>query len=230
MRCIFGATRSLPQGWVREKTELAKQGFAVPEEFTIWLKPSGQPRRYLKRSIMIDDGWLQEAAMKKWLVTASIIVVAGSALCLPVRAEPKNERVPSAPSFEAWWIDIGARRASGTVPAVKLGELNGSGLFDSATMSMVTPAGASRDPALFSPFATGTKEAPAVPIASLEDDRDLTARSLANLYLRGVEKLSIAYAFDGVGTKDLTDVVTDDPRPLAFQGPIGDAPLVAQDE
>jgi hypothetical protein len=69
---------------------------------------------------------------------------------------------------------------------IKLGELNGSGLFDSATMSMVTPAGASRDPALFSPFVTGTEEAPAVPIASLEDDRDLTARSLANLYLHAV--------------------------------------------
>jgi hypothetical protein len=64
--------------------------------------------------------------MKKWLVTASIIVVAGSAACLPVTAEPKNERVLSAPSFEAWWIDIGGRRAFGTVPAVKLGELNGS--------------------------------------------------------------------------------------------------------
>jgi hypothetical protein len=125
------------------------------------------------------------------------------------------------------WVDIGARRAFGTVPDVKLGELNGSGLFDTATMSMVTPAGASLDPALFSPFATGTKEAPAVPIAPLEGDRDLTARSLANLYLHGVEKLSIAYAFDGVGARDLTDVVTDDPRPLAFQGPIGGAPLVA---
>ena len=165
--------------------------------------------------------------MKKWLVTASIIVVAGSALCLPVTAEPKNERVPSAPSVEAWWIDIGGRRAFGTVPDVKLGELNGAGLFDPATMLMVTPAGASRDPALFLPFATGTREAPAVPIASLEDDRDLTARSLADLYLRGVEKLSVAYAFEGIGAKDLTDVVTDDPRPLAFQGPIGSAPLVA---
>ena len=66
--------------------------------------------------------------MKKWLVTASIIVVAGSALCLPVRAEPKNERAPLAPSVEAWWIDIGGRRAFGTIPVVKLGELNGSGL------------------------------------------------------------------------------------------------------
>jgi hypothetical protein len=162
--------------------------------------------------------------MKKWLVTASIIVVAGSALCLPVRAEPKNERGPSAQSVEAWWVDIGGRRAFGTVPDVKLGELNGSGLFDPATMSMVTPAGASLDPALFSPFAMGTKEAPAVPIASLEDDSGLTARSIANLYLRGIEKLSIAYA------KDLTDVVTDDPRPLALQGPIGGAPLVAHGE
>jgi hypothetical protein len=123
--------------------------------------------------------------MKKWLVTASIIVVASSALCLPVTAEPKNERVLSAPSFEAWWIDIGGRRAFGTAPDVKLGELNGSGLLDYA---------------------------------------------LADLYLRGVEKLSIAYAFDGVGTKDLTDVVTDDPRPLAFQGPMGGSPLVAQGE
>lgn len=169
--------------------------------------------------------------MKKWLITASIIVVAGSAICLPaVRAEPQNERIPSAQSVEVWWIDIGGRRAFSTVPDVKLGELNGSGLFDIATMSMVTPAGASLDPALFSPFATGTKEAPAVPIASLEDDRDLTARSLAKLYLHGVEKLSIAYAFDGVGTEDLTDVVTDDPRPLAIQGPIGGSPLVAQGE
>jgi hypothetical protein len=168
--------------------------------------------------------------MTKWLVTASIIVVASSAACLPVTAEPKNERVLSAPSFEAWWIDIGGRRAFGTAPDVKLGELNGSGLFDSATMLMATPAGASRDPALFSPFATGTREAPAVPIASLEDDRDLTARSLANLYLQGVEKLSIAYAFDGIGARDLTDVVTEDPRPLAFQGPIGGSPLVAQGE
>jgi hypothetical protein len=173
---------------------------------------------------------LQEAAMKKWFVTASIIVVGGSALCLPVRAEPKNERVPSARSVETWWVDIGGQRAFSTVPDVKLGELNGSGLFDPATMSMVAPAGASRDPALFLPFATGTKEAPAVPIVSVEDDNDLTARSLANLYLHGVEKLSIAYAFDGVGASDLTDVVTDDPRPLAFQGPIGGAPLVAQDE
>ena len=166
--------------------------------------------------------------MKKWLVRASIIVVASSALCLPVRAEPKNEKVPSAPSVEAWWIDIGGWRAFGTVPDVKLGELNGSGVLDPATMSLVTPAGASRDPALFSPFATGTKEAPAVPLASLEDDRGLTGRSIANLYLRGVEKLSIAYAFDGVGAKDLIDVVTNDPRPLAFQGPIGGSPLVAQ--
>jgi hypothetical protein len=173
---------------------------------------------------------LQEAAMKKWLVTASIIVVASSALCLSVRAEPKNERVPAAPSVEAWWIDIGGRRAFGTVPDVKLGELNGAGLFDPATMLMVTPAGASRDPALFLPFATGTREAPAVPIASLEDDRGLTARSIANLYLRGAEELSIAYAFKGVGAKDLTDVVTEDPRPLAFQGPIGGAPLVAHGE
>jgi hypothetical protein len=173
---------------------------------------------------------LQEAAMKKWLITASIIVVASSALCLPVMAEPKNEKVPSTRSVETWWVDIGGRRAFGTLPDVKLGELNGSGLFDPATMSMVAPAGASRDPALFLPFVTGTKEAPALPLASLADDRSLTAQSLANLYLRGVEKLSIAYAFDGVGTKDLTDVVTDDPRPLAFQGPIGGAPLVAQDE
>jgi hypothetical protein len=120
--------------------------------------------------------------MKKWLVTASIIMVASSALCLPVRAEPKNEKVPSAPSVEAWWIAIGGRRAFGSALDVKLGELNGSGLFDPATMLMVTPAGASHDPALFSPFATGTKEAPAVPIASLEDDRDLTARSIADLY------------------------------------------------
>jgi len=168
--------------------------------------------------------------MKKWLVTASIIVVASSAACLPVTAEPKNERVLSASSFEAWWIDIGGRRAFGTAPDVKLGELNGSGLFDPATMSMVTPAGASRDPALFSPFVTGTEEAPAVPIASLEDDRDLTARSLADLYLQGVEKRSIAYAFKGIGARDLTDVVTEDPRPLAFQGPIGGAPLVARGE
>lgn len=168
--------------------------------------------------------------MKKWLVTASIIAIASSALCLPVRAEPKNERVSSAPSFQVWWIDNGGRMDFGTLPDVKLGELNESGLFDIATMSMVAPAGASRDPALFSPFATGTKEAPAVPIVSVEDDSDLTARSLANLYLHGVEKLSIAYAFDGVGARDLTDVVTDDPRPLAFQGPIGGAPLVAQDE
>jgi hypothetical protein len=28
----------------------------------------------------------------------------------------------------------------------------------------------------------------------------------------------------------LTDVVTEDPRPLAFQGPIGGSPLVAQGE
>ena len=39
--------------------------------------------------------------------------------------------------------------------------------------------------------------------------------------MRGVEKLSIAYAFDGTGAKNLTEVVTNDPRPLAFQGPIG---------
>jgi hypothetical protein len=110
---------------------------------------------------------LQEAAMKKWLVTASIIVVASSALCLPVRAEPNG------------------RSAFGTVPDIKLGELTGSGLLDHA---------------------------------------------LADLYLRGVEELSIAYAFDGVGTKDLTEVVTDDPRPLAFQGPLGGSPLVAQGE
>ncbi|MGA8292544.1 MAG: hypothetical protein WB820_08560 [Rhodoplanes sp.] len=167
--------------------------------------------------------------MNKWLVTASIIVVAGSTLCLPVRAEPRNEKVPSAPSVEAWWIDIGGRRAFGTVPDVKLGEMK-DGLLDPATMSLITPAGALRDPALFSPFATGTEEAPAVPIASFEDDRGLTARSIANLYLRGVEKLSIAYAFDGVGTRDLTDMVTNDPRPLAFQGPIGGSPLVAQGE
>jgi hypothetical protein len=87
--------------------------------------------------------------MKKWLITASIIVVASSALCLPVMAEPKNEKVPSTRSVETWWVDIGGRRAFGTVPDVKLGELNGSGLFDPATMSMVAPAGASRDPALF---------------------------------------------------------------------------------
>jgi hypothetical protein len=81
-----------------EKTEAGESGsaialsFTASNEFTIWLKPSGQPRRYLKRSIMIDGGCyrLQEAAMKNWLVTASIIVVAGSALCLPVRAEPKK--------------------------------------------------------------------------------------------------------------------------------------------
>jgi len=168
--------------------------------------------------------------MKKWLVRASIIVVASSALCLPVRAEPKNEKVPSAPSVEAWWIDIGGRRAFGTVPDVKLGELNGSGLLDPATVSLVTPAGALHDPTLFSPFVTGTKEAPAVPLASLKDDRGLTARPIANLYLRGVERLSIAYAFDGVGAKDLVDVVTNDPRPLAFQGPIGGSPRVAQGE
>ena len=168
--------------------------------------------------------------MKKWLVRASIIVVASSALCLLVRAEPKNEKVPSAPSVEAWWIDIGGRRAFGTVPDVKLGELNGSGLLDPATMSLVTPAGALHDPTLFSPFVTGTKETPAVPLASLKDDRGLNAPSIANLYLRGVEQLSIAYAFDGVGAKDLIDVVTNDPRPLAFQGPIGGSPLVAQDE
>ena len=105
--------------------------------------------------------------MKKWLVTASIIVVAGSALCLPVRAEPNG------------------RSAFGTVPDIKPGELTGAWLLDHA---------------------------------------------LADLYLRGVEKLSIAYAFDGVGTEDLSDVVTDDPRPLAFQGPIGGSPLVAQGE
>ena len=113
---------------------------------------------------------------------------------------------------------------------IKLGELNGSGLFDSATMSMVTPAGASRDPALFSPFVTGTEEAPAVPIASLEDNSGLSVRSIANFYLWGVEKRSIAYAFKGIGAKDLTDVVTEDPRPLAFQGPTGGTPLVAQGE
>ncbi len=61
--------------------------------------------------------------MKKWLVTASIIVIAGSAICLPVRAELKIERGPSAQSVEAWWIDIGGRRAFGTVPEVKLGEM-----------------------------------------------------------------------------------------------------------
>jgi hypothetical protein len=105
--------------------------------------------------------------MKKWLVTASIIVVASSAACLPAKAEPNG---PSA---------------FGTVPDIKLGELKGSGLLDYA---------------------------------------------LADLYLRGVEKLSIAYAFDGVGARDLTDVVTEDPRPLAFQGPIGGSPLVAQGE
>jgi hypothetical protein len=105
--------------------------------------------------------------MKKWFVTASIIVVASSAAFLPVMAEPNG------------------RRAFGTAPDVKLGELNGSGLLDHA---------------------------------------------LANLYLQGVEKLSVAYAFDGVGARDLTDVVTDDPRPLAFQGPIGGSPLVAQGE
>ena len=70
--------------------------------------------------------------MKKWLVTASIIVVAGSALCLPVRAEPKNERAPLAPSVEAWWIDIGGRRAFGTIPVVKLARImrDGEGLRD----------------------------------------------------------------------------------------------------
>lgn len=101
--------------------------------------------------------------MKKWLVTASIIVVA----CLPARAEPNG------------------RNAFGTVPDIKRGELTGAWLLDHA---------------------------------------------LADLYLRGVEKLSIAYAFDGVGTEDLSDLVTDDPRPLAFQGPIGGFPLVAQGE
>ena len=40
-------------------------------------------------------------------------------------------------------------------------------------MSLITPAGALHDPALFSPFATGTEEAPAVPIASFEDARGL---------------------------------------------------------
>jgi len=168
--------------------------------------------------------------MKKWLVTSSIIVVASSALCLPVRAEPKNDRAAAGPSVEAWWIDIGGRRALDTAPDVKLGELNGFRLLDPATVSMVTSAGASQDPALFSPFPMSTKEAPAVPIASIEDDRGLTAQSLANLYLRGVEKLSITYAFDGVGTKDLTNVVTSDPRPLAIQGPIGGSPLVARGE
>ena len=167
--------------------------------------------------------------MKKWLVTASIIVVASSALCLPVRAEQKNEKVPSAPSVEAWWVDIGGRRAFGTVPEVMLGELK-DGLLDRATMSLFTSAGALHDPALFSPFATGTKEAPAVPLASLKGDRGLTVRSIADLYLRGVEKLSIAYAFDGVRAKDLTEVVTNDPRPVGFQGPIGVTPLVAQGE
>jgi len=52
--------------------------------------------------------------MKKWLVTASIIVVASSALCLPVTAEPNG------------------RSAFGTVPDIKLGELTGSGLLDYA--------------------------------------------------------------------------------------------------
>jgi hypothetical protein len=172
---------------------------------------------------------LQEAAMSKWLVRASIIVVASSALCLPVTAEPKNERVPLSPSVEAWWNDIGGLRAFGTVPDVKLGELNG-GLLDPATMSLVTPAGALHDPALFSPFVSGTQEAPAVPLASFEDDRGLTARSIANLYMLGVEKLSIAYAFDGIGAKNLTDAVTNDPRPVGFQGPIGGTPLIAQGE
>jgi hypothetical protein len=166
--------------------------------------------------------------MKKWLVTASIIVIASSALCLPVRAEPRNETVLSAPSVEAWWIDIEGRRAFGTVSEVKPGELKDR-LLDPATMSLVTPAGALHDLALFSPFAAGTQEAPAVPLASFEDDRGLTARSIANLYIRGVE-LSIAYAFDGIGAKNLTDVVTIDPRPVRFQGPIGAAPLVAQGE
>jgi len=54
--------------------------------------------------------------MKKWLVRASIIVVASSALCLPVGAEPKNEKVPSAPSVEAWWIDIGVGELSAPFP------------------------------------------------------------------------------------------------------------------
>jgi hypothetical protein len=55
--------------------------------------------------------------MKKWLVTASIIVIASSALCFPVRAEPRNEKVPSAPSVEGWWIDIlGVGELSATFP------------------------------------------------------------------------------------------------------------------
>jgi hypothetical protein len=161
--------------------------------------------------------------MRKWFVTASIIVIASSALCLPVTAEPKNGWVPSAQSVEAWWIDIG------TVSDVKFGELK-NGLLDPTTLSLVTPAGALRDPALFSAFATGTQEPPAVPLASFDGGRGLTARSIANVYLRGVEKLSIAYAFDGVVAKDLTGAVTSDPRPVGFQGPIGGAPLVAQGE
>lgn len=166
--------------------------------------------------------------MKKWFVKASIIVVANSAICLQVTAA---EKVPSAPSVKAWWNDIGGWRAFGTIPDVKLGELEGA-LLDSATMSLVTPAGALHDPTLFSPFLSGTHEAPAVPLASFADDRDhgLTARFIANLYMLGVEKLSIAYAFDGMGTKDLTYAVTNDPRPAGFQGPIDGTPLVAQGE
>ena len=169
--------------------------------------------------------------MKKWLVRASIIVVASSALCLPVRAEPKNEKVPSAPSGEAWWIDIGGRRAFGTVPDVKLGELLGVGVSDHASTLMVTPAGALDDPALFSPFVSGTQEAPALPIASLADDKDyrLSAHFIASLHALG-ERLSSAYAFDCLGAQDLTYVMTNDPRPVGFQGPIGDTPLVAQGE
>ena len=169
--------------------------------------------------------------MKKWPVKASIIVVANSAICLQVTGAPKNENAPSVPSVEAWWNDVGDRRAFGTVPDVKLDELE-RGLLDPATMSLVTPAGALHDPTLFSPFLSGTHEAPALPLASFAGDRDhgLTARSIANLYMLGVEKLSIAYAFDGMGAKNLTYAVTNDPRPAGFQGPIGGTPLLAQGE
>jgi hypothetical protein len=127
------------------------------------------------------------------------------------------------------WIED--PRAFGTVPDVKLGELLGVGVSDHASTLMVTPAGALDDPALFSPFVSGTQEAPALPIASLADDKDyrLSAHFIASLHALG-ERLSSAYAFDGLGAQDLTYVMTNDPRPVGFQGPIGDTPLVAQGE
>ena len=167
--------------------------------------------------------------MKKRLITASLIVFTCSASFVQVPAASEMEKYLSASPVETWWIED--PRAFVTVPDVKLGELLGVGVSDHASTLMVTPAGALDDPALFSPFVSGTQEAPALPIASLADDKDyrLSAHFIASLHALG-ERLSSAYAFDGLGAQDLTYVMTNDPRPVGFQGPIGDTPLVAQGE